>query len=176
MDDQIIELLSNQDENGLVILQSQYDKLIRYFVRSILTDERDMEECISDIYLQIWTKYHLFDSTRGKLSTWLAAISRNTALNYKKRRHPVTIELHGDFCSAQTPEESLLIREGIQLLNNCIVSLSSADRHLFYRKYYFLQSTQQIAAELSLSERSVEGKLYRLRKKLQKQLEVNLDD
>lgn len=176
MDDQIIELLSNQDENGLVMLQRQYDNLVRYFVRSILSDERDMEECISDIYLQIWNKYSLFDPTRGKLSTWLAAISRNTALNYKKRRQLVTIELHGDFCSTQTPEESLMLSEGVKQLNSCIVSLSTADRHLFYRKYYFLQSTQQIAAELGLSERSVEGKLYRMRKRLQKNLEVTLDE
>lgn len=176
MDDQIIELLGNQDEHGLVMLQHQYDNLIRYFVRAILKDERDIEECISDIYLQIWKKHNLFDPSRGKLSTWLAAISRNTALNYKKRKQVITTELSSDFCSTQTPEESLLIREDMQRLVNCIANLSAGDCRLFYRKYYFLQSTQQIASELGLSERSVEGKLYRMRKRLQKKLEVTLNE
>lgn len=36
----------------------------------------------------------------------------------------------------------------------------------FYRKYYYLQSTAQIARELGMTERAVEGKLYRLKKKL----------
>jgi len=176
VDDQIIELLSNQDEHGLVMLQHQYDNLIRYFVRAILKDERDIEECISDIYLQIWKKYNLFNPTRGKLSTWLAAIARNTALNYKKRKQVVTTELSGDFCDAQTPEDTLLVQEGMHSLLNCIGNLTAGDRHLFYRKYYFLQPTNQIAAELGVTERSVEGRLYRMRKKLQKQLEVSLDE
>lgn len=46
-------------------------------------------------------------------------------------------------------------------------SLSRRDYLLFYRKYYYLQSTAQIAAELGVTERAVEGRLYRLRKKLQ---------
>ena len=45
--------------------------------------------------------------------------------------------------------------------------LGDMDRNLFYRKYYYLQSTAQIAAELGVTERAVEGRLYRLRKKLQ---------
>ena len=46
---------------------------------------------------------------------------------------------------------------------------------MFDRKYYYLQSTRQIAAELGTSERAVEGKLYRLRKKLQKALGGEFD-
>ena len=45
--------------------------------------------------------------------------------------------------------------------------LSAWDRALFYRKYYYLQSTARIAAELGTTERAVEGKLYRIRKRLQ---------
>ena len=43
-------------------------------------------------------------------------------------------------------------------------------RDLFYRKYYYCQSTAQMAAELSLTERAVEGRLYRLRQSLRQQL------
>ena len=35
---------------------------------------------------------------------------------------------------------------------------------------YYLQSTAQIASELGMTERAVEGKLYRLKKKLRKML------
>ena len=49
-------------------------------------------------------------------------------------------------------------------------AMSAGDRALFYRKYYYLQSTQQMAAELGTTARAVEGRLYRIRKKLQKQM------
>ncbi|MBS5654729.1 MAG: hypothetical protein KHW96_06745 [Firmicutes bacterium] len=42
--------------------------------------------------------------------------------------------------------------------------LSAGERLLFYRKYYYLQSTAQIALELGLTERAVEGRLYRLKR------------
>ena len=44
--------------------------------------------------------------------------------------------------------------------------LPPQDRILFYRKYYYLQSTAQIASEMGMTERAVEGKLYRLKKQL----------
>ena len=48
--------------------------------------------------------------------------------------------------------------------------LGQNDRALFYRKYYYLQSTAQIAAELGMTERAVEGRLYRLKKRLRTML------
>lgn len=52
-----------------------------------------------------------------------------------------------------------------------------AEKILFYRKYYYMQSISQIAAEVGMSERSVEGRLYRLKQKLKKQFkEVTGDD
>lgn len=58
-------------------------------------------------------------------------------------------------------------RSGANELSRALSSLSRRDYLLFYRKYYYLQSTAQIAAELGVTERAVEGRLYRLRKKLQ---------
>ena len=48
--------------------------------------------------------------------------------------------------------------------------LGQNDRALFYRKYYYLQSTAQIAAELGMTGRAVEGRLYRLKKRLRMML------
>ena len=65
------------------------------------------------------------------------------------------------------PPEALLRQERANELSRALSSLSRRDYLLFYRKYYYLQSTAQIAAELGVTERAVEGRLYRLRKKLQ---------
>ena len=48
--------------------------------------------------------------------------------------------------------------------------LGRTDRELFHRKYFYLQSTEQMAAELGLTRRGVEGRLRRLRLKLRKEL------
>lgn len=49
-------------------------------------------------------------------------------------------------------------------LQAALGQLSAGERLLFYRKYYYLPSTAQIALE----ERAVEGRLYRLKRQLRK--------
>ena len=55
-------------------------------------------------------------------------------------------------------------------LHDALARLGQNDRALFYRKYYYLQSTAQIAAELGMTARAVEGRLYRLKKQLRRML------
>lgn len=77
----------------------------------------------------------------------------------------------GDLPSAEpTPEERLLQQERRQALERALTALPQRDRLLFYRKYYYRQSTAQIAAELGTTERAVEGRLYRIKKALRKAL------
>ena len=49
-------------------------------------------------------------------------------------------------------------------------TLPCKDRALLYRKYYYMQSTDQIARELGTTPRAVEGRLYRLKKQLRARL------
>ena len=51
-----------------------------------------------------------------------------------------------------------------------MAKLPDLDRKIFYRRYYYLQPVSQIAAELGLSQRAVEGRLYRLRNRLRQEL------
>ncbi len=67
-----------------------------------------------------------------------------------------------------TPEEVLLRQERQTALQAALGQLSAGERLLFYRKYYYLPSTAQIALELGLTERAVEGRLYRLKRQLRK--------
>lgn len=64
----------------------------------------------------------------------------------------------------------IIQKERQSAVNYALRQLSPKDRMLFYRKYYYLQSTAQIASELGMTERAVEGKLYRLKKQLRKML------
>ena len=64
----------------------------------------------------------------------------------------------------------MMRQERQNAIERALLGLSAKDRMLFYRKYYYLQSTSQIASELGMTERSIEGKLYRIKKQLRKML------
>ena len=68
------------------------------------------------------------------------------------------------------PEEALLRKERQAELTAALNRLSRTERLLFYRKYYYRQSTAQIASELGMSARAVEGRLYRVKTRLRAML------
>ncbi len=170
MDERIAELMGAGDEEGLKLLQNRYGSLVRYVVRGVLRDARDAEECVSDVYLQVWARIGQYDPSKGKLSTWLTTVARNTALNRLRGVKPGEESLDEGHGSSPSPEEEVLRRERQERLRSVIAGLSPGDRLLCYRKYYYLQSTAQMAAELGLTKRAVEGRLYRLREKLRRAL------
>ncbi len=168
MNEQIIALLRAGEQQGLALLQQHYGAMVRYIVRGILPDARDAEECVSDVFLRVWERFSAFDETRGSFNAWLTAIARNAAVDYRRRRGEDEHEWDGQAGASPSPEDELLRREQARLLHEAIARLSPAEQQLFYRKYYYLQSNAQMAAELGLSERAVEGRLYRLRARLRR--------
>ena len=169
---QWMALLQQGDEEALERLLTHYDGMLQYITAGILEDPQDREDCLAQVRLKLWESREQYDPVRSSPATWLTALCRNAAFDrLRQRRRQGTEELsnsHPD--PAPGPEEQLLQKERVQALKRALNALSARDRNLVYRKYYYLQSTARMAAELGLTERAVEGKLYRIRRKLQKQL------
>ena len=174
MDDRaLLDLLRRDGDAGMEALLARYGPLLRYVVGGVLRDKQDAEDCYSEVTLLLWRRLADYDPERGSLKAWLSALARNTALNRRRglARREEEEELYESVRDpSPTPEEALLQKERSRQLQQAIARLSSGEKALFYRKYYYLQSTAQIAAELGLTQRGVEGRLHRLRKRLRKEL------
>jgi RNA polymerase sigma-70 factor (ECF subfamily) len=119
---------------------------------------------------QIWNRAAQFQPERGSLNAWLTAVARNAALNRARRSERPEDPLPEDAAGGtDDPEETLLRREQQEKLASLLKKLPGTEREILLRKYYYRQPAAQIAAELGLTERAVEGRLRRVRKKLQKQ-------
>lgn len=170
---EMIAQLLQQDERGMEALLLHYGPLMRYIIAPILPDPQDREECLSEVSMRVWSRVAQFDPARGSWTAWLTAITRNTARNYQRsaQHRPGTQSIpEGTPAPDVSPEEAILQAERSAAVHNALGRLSPGDRALFYRKYYYLQSTAQIASELGMTVRAVEGRLYRLKKQLRKML------
>ncbi len=165
-------LLLEKNEQGMDALLLHYGPLMRYIIAPILQNPQDREDCLSEVSMRVWEKIGQFDGEKGSFRAWLTTITRNTALNHARRASGSSAEELSESTPSPdpTPEETLLKKERQEALKTALSRLSYKDRLLFYRKYYYRQSTAQIAAELGMTERAVEGKLYRLKKQLRKSL------
>lgn len=170
---EMIAQLLQKDECGMEALLQHYGPLMRYIIAPILPDPQDREECLSEVSMRVWSRVAQFDPARGSWTAWLTAITRNTARNFQRsaqnRRDTQAIP-EGTPAPDASPEEAILQAERSAAVHNALGRLSPGDRALFYRKYYYLQSTAQIAAELGMTVRAVEGRLYRLKKQLRRML------
>lgn len=167
----LINALLIRSEGALDQLKLHYGPLIRYVIAPILTDERDRDEAMSDILLRVWDRIDQFDPDHGSWTNWLSAIARNAAIDRARKLPPADGELTDTIPAPNSdPEQEMLRKEHQRALHIALNSLDSSDKALFYRKYYYRQSTAQIAAEYGTTERAIEGKLYRTKRKLRKLL------
>ena len=78
---EIIELIRARDERGAEELLRHFGALIRYVIAPILPDERDREDCLSEVLMRIWDGIGGYDPARGSWRAYISAAARNTALN-----------------------------------------------------------------------------------------------
>ena len=165
-DAQLLQQIAGGDEAALRTLMVRYDARIRYIIRPFLPDAREQEECLQDVAMTLWRKAGEYDSSKAAFAAWLTVICRNAALN-RARRQRAEAPLD-ETLTVPSAEDEVLRRERQRRLYAAVGQLQGEERQLFFRKYYYGQSTVQIAGEMGLTERGVEGRLYRLRRKLRR--------
>lgn len=176
-ENELINMLLQRNDKALPLLELHYRPLIRYIITPILQDKRDRDEVFSDIILRVWDRIDQFDSVHGSWANWLSIISRNAAIDRLRKIAPTTSEITDEIPAPDSdPEQQMIRKERQQALSKAIRGLTYEEQALFYRKYYYRQPTSQIASEYGTTERAIEGKLYRIKKKLRKMLGDGLFD
>jgi RNA polymerase sigma-70 factor (ECF subfamily) len=175
-DEAIVGLLYERNETGLLKLSEKYEKLLIHIAATILGGRRqDIEECVNDTYMKLWKHIRNYDMEKASLKTYLKVIVRNTAINKLRdlsRREGM--EYKEDFSDIaqcfidqnQNVENRLFRKEDILLLNEVMKELNPKDRELVLRRYYYLQSSKDIAKAMRMTVTAVDSRLSRLRGKM----------
>lgn len=178
-DEAIIELYWQRNESAIKETDKKYNRYLFTIANNILHDRMDSEECLNDTYMGTWNK---IPPSRPKLlQVFLARIMRNCALDsYRKktaeRRVPSELvssydELEDCIAINASVEEEYAVRELGRLLNAYIGTLNNREEFIFFSRYYYADSLEDIAARLTLSRSTVVRTLARIRKGLKAYLE-----
>ena len=87
-DEGLIRRIVAGDESALGVLYDRYGGLVYSVAKHVLTDTGAAEEVLQDIFHQLWRSAASFDSSRGKLSSWLLVMARNRSIDRARRRAP----------------------------------------------------------------------------------------
>lgn len=175
-DEKIVRLLLEKDEAGLTELKKKYEKLLFYLAEKVLGHNgRDIEECVNDTYLKIWNNVSSFDTSKAEFKTYIKMILRNTAINRLRDLARTESNLNksdiNDIAKEyidyrQNVEQHVVNKEIIAEVNSIIAGLEKKDRELIIRRYYYMQSSRDIARYMRMTTSSVDSRLSRLRRKM----------
>jgi RNA polymerase sigma-70 factor, ECF subfamily len=174
-EDNFIKELKNKNPKALDYFVDNYSNLIFKVVISVLGNAKREEamECLNDVLLKVWEKIHYHDESKSKFSSWLIAVSKYNAIDYKRKFYKIENECNIDelmLADEKTIEEQILHSESKEELLNAIKDLGSPDKDIFIRKYFMGESLSEISEALKLSRSAVNNKLFRGRKLLREKL------
>lgn len=136
----------------------------------------DTEEIAADVVLTVWRNQYKLDRSKP-MFPYIAGITRN--LLRKKCRDAQPTEGLGDYEETLVSRENLEIRyiekEQSKAVLRQVEKLRPDDKTILLQYYYEEKSIRQIADGLHISESRVKSRLFRIRKKLKKYLETEVD-
>ena len=176
MSDEVLiqKLLEGDDEASSYMIHA-YSKLLWVIVGGILCkvgSRQDIEECISDVFVQLWMNPKAFNPEKGSLKTYLAVIAKSKAFNvYKKLSKSNFVELdEASILSDDDLLDSILENEKHSELYTAIAGLNEPDKEILLRRYFYDEKPKSIAEHISLPLKEVKNRLYQSKLRLRKTL------
>lgn len=178
MDDQmIIELYWQRSEEAIGASDAKYGSYCRSIAYNILNNVQDTEECVNDTWLRSWNA--MPPQRPAVLSAFFGKITRNLSLdrwrhNTADKRGGGGTELALEELAHCVPHRSGDMTDDLVLtecLNRFLRSLPKKKCRIFLRRYWYLSSVEEIAADYGMTRNGVASLLRRTRLELKKHLE-----
>ena len=136
------------DERAIRTVYSRFGRSVYTLALRLLGSSEAAEELTQDVFLAAWRKGSRFDSTRGRLSTWLMAIAHNLAVD--RLRHDrgaaqpplVLVDELPEPREALEEDEAALNRE---MARQALATLSPSERKLLSLAYFHGWTAREIA-------------------------------
>jgi RNA polymerase sigma-70 factor, ECF subfamily len=188
-DAELVSHMARGQPRAFEIAMRRHNQLLYRTARSILRNDRDAEDCVQEAYLQAFRAIATFRG-ESKLSTWLARIVINQALERMRKRkkedgdvsldNVLDIDTHLAVVAAARfqPEqpEALAVRDEVgRLLERHIDRLPAAFRTVFVLRALEELSVEETAATLGIPEATVRTRFFRARSLLRAALEQQVD-
>ena len=154
----IIDAIKAGDEQAMQKIICRYSRLLWSIVGAVLSQvgtTEDMEECVADVFIDLWEHPQKYDESRGSLKAWLSVIARNKAIDrYRQKTKIQTIPLEETVLAQMGVEPEMENREGLQ---EALAELTEEEREILLRRYVYQQKPKEMAVALGLSVKQISG-------------------
>ena len=139
--------VTNIDQDKVYL---DYKDKVTAYVRGKLANEHDVEDIVSTVFLKVYQRIDSFDPSKASLSTWIYTITRNTVIDYFKKRK-IHIEFWDEIAADTLPDDSLVDNELLEDLADALETLSERERDLIILHYYKGYTLKRISEMMDMS-------------------------
>jgi len=159
-------------KNPQIPFENVYKKLAlpltKFIIKHIGGNENFVDDVLSETFVAAWKGWNTFKH-KSSYFTWLCRIALNKIADYYRDQvngsSGIIVPLFGNLNipddKSLSPEEKISLQELRKSVNNCLSLLPYDKRKLLWFRYWQDLSYREIAKLLGISERAVEGRLYR---------------
>lgn len=133
----------------------------------------DIEECVADIFIAIFSSLQSEKAYSGDLKYLVATIAKSSSidlfrrLSLKNKRTIPIDELEAKLTPFHDELEHASDRKELKgILLDCVNELGDPDSSIIINHYYYGRSSVEIASDLKMTTSSVQKRIQRARKKL----------
>lgn len=157
-------------------LYSRYYPSFCLYARRFLTDATVCEDIVSEVFTDMWNRIGSIDLDSEACMAYIKMSVKNSCLNYlKHHRHKTAYEdslKNLDEAMAAGPDSVYSLEELYRVLHETLENMPPEYRSVFLKSFVEDKTQAEIAAELNLSEKSIN----RYKKKTLELLKKELKD
>ncbi|WP_276363648.1 sigma-70 family RNA polymerase sigma factor [Daejeonella sp. H1SJ63] len=168
---ELIQAIQNKDKIGAEALYDMYSSSLYGVIYRIVLHEEIAEDLLQETFIRIWNSFSSYDTSRGKLFTWMVNIARNIAIDktrskdFRNSSKTENIEnnvlsIEGNFQSEMNPE-TLGLKELVEKLKpdqKMVLDL------VYYKGYTHVEVAEQLEIPLGTVKTRLRNAIITLRK------------
>ena len=149
----LMRLIADRQTGALNELYDRYNRLVFSLAMAILSDRSLAEEVTLDVFVRVWQGASTYRADRANVSTWLAAVTRNHAIDVLRwqRNRLDQKSLYLDELPFQKESDAVDPQEGAETdqqksrLRHAVAQLPSEQREALVLAFFKGYSHRQIA-------------------------------
>ena len=178
-DAKLLRLLHKDPSVGMEQLMNQYAGLVYAVIKGKLAESScvssDIEDSVADVFSEFYTDLPKYDPKLSSIKSFLCVLARNNAIDVLRKRERQNrdaslddadrlLQIADDVSISSELVENELRRE----VFDAVKKLGEPDTSIIIRKYYFGESSKEIAEALKLTASNVDTRTHRALNKLRK--------
>ncbi len=84
--EELVQSIQKKDQAAFSYLYDNYSNALYGVLFSIVQNNEDAEDLLQILFLKVWRSIEKYDSSKGRLYTWMLNIARNLAIDFTRSK------------------------------------------------------------------------------------------